>query len=151
MKKLVSALVTIITVIVADRLTKAWAVKNCSSEQVYTWWLSCQTTFNRGVSWSLFHDVSPIIYHALTFFIMALIIALLFYVYKRLSRGFYVIAESLICAGALSNLFDRVWYGGVIDFIVIHYKDWVWPVFNVADCAIVGGVLILLFVVTYEE
>lgn len=50
----------------------------------------------------------------------------------------------LILGGAIGNLFDRLAYGYVVDFILIHYDAWTYPAFNVADSAITAGVALLL-------
>lgn len=50
-----------------------------------------------------------------------------------------------IIAGSLSNIVDRFIYGGVIDFIELSYNQWIWPVFNVADVAIVCGIGLILY------
>jgi len=53
-------------------------------------------------------------------------------------------ALMLILGGALGNLVDRVTLGYVVDFIDVHYRDWHWPAFNIADSAIVAGVVLML-------
>jgi signal peptidase II len=53
-------------------------------------------------------------------------------------------ALSLILGGAIGNLIDRVAYGYVIDFLDVHYQDWHWPAFNIADSAICIGVGLML-------
>lgn len=53
-------------------------------------------------------------------------------------------ALSLVLAGALGNLYDRLVYGYVVDYIDFHVGNWHWPSFNVADSAIVIGVIILI-------
>lgn len=58
---------------------------------------------------------------------------------QRQSRLYWPLA--LIVIGAVSNLIDRLRFGGVMDFISIYF----WPAFNLADCYIVGGILLLLF------
>ena len=68
---------------------------------------------------------------------------------KRLPRrgqGWLALGLALVLGGALGNLFDRVAYGHVIDFILVHWQSrWFFPAFNVADCAIsVGAVLLAL-------
>lgn len=55
------------------------------------------------------------------------------------------IGLSLILGGALGNLWDRLAHGYVIDFILLYYKEWTWPVFNIADTAICIGVVFLIF------
>ncbi len=53
---------------------------------------------------------------------------------------------SLVIGGALGNLIDRVYRGHVIDFILVYWKHWSWPAFNLADSAIsVGAVLLIVF------
>lgn len=53
-------------------------------------------------------------------------------------------AFSLVLGGALGNLFDRLYHGYVIDFLDFHWKEWQYPVFNVADSAICIGIFLLL-------
>lgn len=55
-------------------------------------------------------------------------------------------ALALILGGALGNLFDRVVRGFVIDFIQLHYQDWYFPTFNLADTAITFGVIIWILI-----
>lgn len=52
---------------------------------------------------------------------------------------------ALILGGALGNLIDRLLYGHVIDFILLYYKQWEWPAFNIADSAITMGVIFFIF------
>jgi signal peptidase II len=61
---------------------------------------------------------------------------------------------ALVVGGALGNLIDRVRLRAVVDFILVHYRDWQWPAFNVADTAItvgVGLILIHLFKTRKDE
>ncbi len=53
-------------------------------------------------------------------------------------------ALGLILGGGLGNLWDRLNYGYVVDFISVHYGDWYWPAFNIADSAISLGAAILI-------
>jgi len=57
---------------------------------------------------------------------------------------------ALVLGGALGNLYDRVALGYVVDFISLHYRDYYWPAFNVADSAITCGA-VLLFVDMFME
>ncbi len=52
---------------------------------------------------------------------------------------------ALLLGGAIGNLIDRVIYGYVVDFILVHYREWSFPAFNVADSAISCGVALVLF------
>ena len=61
------------------------------------------------------------------------------------------VALSLILAGALGNLYDRISYGFVIDFIEVYFRDYRWPSFNVADSAITTGVALLALDIFRKE
>jgi len=63
----------------------------------------------------------------------------------RTGQGLLAAALSLIIGGALGNVIDRALHAHVVDFISVHYQDWYFPAFNVADSAItVGAVLLVL-------
>lgn len=66
---------------------------------------------------------------------------------KRLPASNKVLcsAYALVLAGAIGNLYDRIAYGYVIDFLHVFYQSWSFPVFNIADCAICIGAALLLF------
>ncbi|OGW96750.1 MAG: signal peptidase II [Omnitrophica WOR_2 bacterium GWC2_45_7] len=95
---------------------------------------------NTGIAFGLFKD------HGVVFIVIPIIaiILLIFNIYyyrknnKALSHT-YIVAFSLILGGAIGNLFDRIVYGHVIDFIDFR----VWPVFNIADSAITIGALMI--------
>jgi signal peptidase II len=55
------------------------------------------------------------------------------------------VALSLILGGALGNVLDRIMYGAVVDFIDLHYANWHWPAFNIADSAICIGAALIIF------
>ena len=63
---------------------------------------------------------------------------------KSLTDKMLCWALSLILGGALGNVLDRIMYGAVVDFIDLHYANWHWPAFNIADSAIcIGAALII--------
>jgi len=64
---------------------------------------------------------------------------------RRIQRSQGINGYAAVVAGALSNVFDRFWYTGVIDFIDIHYGGWHYPTFNIADVAIVCGIIWIAF------
>ncbi|BBN80937.1 lipoprotein signal peptidase [Pseudoalteromonas sp. A25] len=73
--------------------------------------------------------------------------ALLLFWLKKLPARSWVLccAYSMVLAGALGNLIDRLIHGYVIDFLHFYYQNWHYPAFNVADMAIVGGAGLLIF------
>ncbi len=68
------------------------------------------------------------------------------------SDRWQVLSLSAIFGGAIGNYIDRLRYGYVIDFLDFHYKEvWSYPAFNIADSAIVGGVCLLLVLMTVRD
>ena len=63
----------------------------------------------------------------------------------RSHRPVTVAAIGLVIGGALANALDRLTRGAVADFFQLHWGDWTWYVFNLADVAIVAGVALLLY------
>jgi signal peptidase II len=57
---------------------------------------------------------------------------------------FLALAIALLLGGAIGNVYDRISYGYVIDFIHVYYQTWHFPIFNVADCAITVGAIMLI-------
>lgn len=94
---------------------------------------------NFGVSFSMLtmnFAYGYIVLAVLAIFIMLIV------VYTLIKTPDYILKcfLSLILGGAMGNLFDRLYYGGVIDFLDFHILGYHWPAFNIADCAIVLGV-----------
>lgn len=94
--------------------------------------------WNRGVSFGMFGGggVPPWGFIAISIAISAF---LAWQVWKAETR-LAALGYALIVGGALGNVVDRAIYGAVIDFILLYWRDWHWPVFNVADMAITFGV-----------
>jgi signal peptidase II len=55
------------------------------------------------------------------------------------------LAISFILGGAVGNVIDRLVYGAVVDFIDLHYAQWHWPAFNLADSAIIFGAALIIW------
>lgn len=85
------------------------------------------------------------------FLIIASIIALIGLIYAFMKTKGYLIPLSLICGGVLGNLVDRVFRGFVIDFVDFHIGSFHWPAFNIADSAIVVGIIILFYIMIKKE
>lgn len=93
---------------------------------------------NTGAAFGLLRGSGQIVLLA-SLVVVVVMMAWFFYTRKHMGAGSFV-GLGLIIGGALGNLLDRVFRGRVVDFIDIHW----WPVFNVADMAIVAGVIIVL-------
>ena len=132
--------ISVTAVIVLDQLTKFLVTRSLALYQsvpVIKGVFHLTLTHNRGAAFGIFPG------QVLLFIIVSLVAV--FYIYAHLNRSrhplsvAYRLSLSLILAGAVGNLIDRVFVGYVIDFIDLR----VWPVFNVADCAITTGALLL--------
>lgn len=145
----VKYLVIAIATIFIDRLTKIAALSFLDQPLRMNSFLEFQLVFNRGVSWGLFHSDYGYTFLLVTLLISVIIVLLFCYSIVRYLNQHPIYGEVLVLAGALSNLVDRCLYGGVIDFIHLSYDTWSWPIFNIADVAIVLGVVWIL--IHYRE
>ena len=137
--KLAVAVGIVAAVVLADQLTKWWAVDRLASGPVHVFWrLDFSLSVNTGSAFSLFQGATA----ALVVVAVALVAVLLVMVWRAPTFGRAAIL-GLILGGALGNLHDRVAYGSVIDFIEVHIFSYHWPDFNIADSAVVTGACLL--------
>ena len=99
--------------------------------------------WNTGIGFGLASMESNIYYHILTSIIAIVNIGLIFFLIK--SKGIYAYSIVLIIGGSLGNLFDRIYYYAVPDFIDLHFGNFHWFIFNVADIFITVGIIGLVF------
>lgn len=148
-------LITIV-VLALDQLSKYWAfhsLKPVLSIEVIPGLFRFTYATNRGVAFSLFADSEfnvPVI-----FAVISLVAAILVLAYLIRTPGNNILgsaALSLLLAGIVGNLIDRVRLGEVIDFIDVHLAEkYTWPTFNVADSAICVGAILLAIEMIREE
>jgi signal peptidase II len=100
-------------------------------------------TCNRGVSFGLFNQGTEWTGLLLTLLAVAIIVVLVWWL-ARVNSGLLAVAIGLIIGGAVGNVLDRVFLGGVVDFLDFHLGAWHWPAFNLADSAICIGVAAML-------
>ena len=98
--------------------------------------------WNKGIGFGIFSFDSNFLYNILTtiIIIINLIIVYLVFISAKLRAIFYII----ILGGSLGNLFDRIYYSAVPDFIDLNYKDFHWFIFNFADIFITIGIICLI-------
>lgn len=134
-------------VINIDWLTKQWA-----SETLILYrpshinsWLNWTLAHNYGAAFSFLSDAGGWQRWFFTILASAVTLVLLVWLF-RLKRDEWRtgLSLSLIIGGAIGNLIDRIRLGYVVDFIDVYYKGYHWPAFNVADSAIVGGIIVML-------
>ena len=100
--------------------------------------------WNTGIGFGLVAMESNIYYHVLTSIILIVNIGLVFFLVK--SKGIYSYLLAMIIGGSLGNLFDRIYYYAVPDFIDLHIGNYHWFIFNVADIFITVCIIGLVFI-----
>jgi signal peptidase II len=131
-------------VMILDRITKCLALASCVERCTINQILAFEVGYNRGVTWGLLYSHNSIVFVLVSGMIMAITAGVAWYAYEQYKEGHNFIGETLVVAGSVSNIIDRFWYGGVVDFIEFSYGTWIWPSFNIADMCIVFGIAIML-------
>jgi len=137
-------------IIVLDRVTKLWIIRHILPGHgivVIPKVFRLTHVLNTGAAFSMFESsASPLLVRNLliAFSIAAVVVVLV--LLWRMGRGVSLtaIALALILGGAIGNLYDRIRYAHVVDFLEVHIVHYHWPDFNVADSAIVVGACLLL-------
>jgi signal peptidase II len=130
---------------ILDRITKYIALSYCSQVQRADSLISCYLSFNRGISWGMFHSDNEMPFLVVSLVITGITLALASYAAIRYMNHQLILGEILVLAGSCFNLVDRFMYGGVVDFILLSYGGWSFPVFNCADVCIVIGIGLIFF------
>ena len=104
--------------------------------------LNIYLVWNTGIGFGLFSLESSTIYHVVTLLIAIVNIILMVFLIKSKGLNSYLIA--IILGGSLGNLFDRIYYYAVPDFIDFHVGNFHWFIFNIADIFITVGVICLI-------
>jgi len=133
-------------VLILDQLSKwiMWAVVAPPPGGIYvTGFFNLVLTHNPGVSFGLFQSDSPWQPYFLVAVNVVVSIALLVWLYRE-CVGLLPYGIGLVVGGALGNAVDRLHLPGVVDFLDFHFAGWHWPAFNLADSAIVCGVVLIV-------
>ena len=139
--------IIIFSIFFFDRITKIYLINlqaGGTDIDFYVYpFLNFYLVFNTGIGFGLASMESNIYYHILTSIIAIVNIGLIFFLIK--SKGIYAYSIVLIIGGSLGNLFDRIYYYAVPDFIDLHFGNFHWFIFNVADIFITVGIIGLVF------
>jgi len=127
-----------------DRISKIKIINHqLDNDRVYiNDFINLDLVWNTGIGFGLLSSNSSLIYNSITALIGTILIVIVFMIIK--SNLFEKILYSAILGGALGNLYDRIVYFAVPDFIDIHYQRFHWFTFNIADIFITTGILLLI-------
>ena len=140
-------LIIIVSIFILDRLTKLYVIYldkvNSGSEIFSSKFLNIYLIWNEGIAFGLLSFNENNLYNFLTLFILIIIFVILYMISK--SNGFKKYSLLMILGGALGNVFDRLIYNAVPDFIDFHVGNFHWFIFNIADIFITIGVIFMIY------
>ena len=140
-------IIVILLIFLLDRISKIYVIHLdeifLNSEIISLKFINIQLIWNEGVAFGLFAFDDKSFYNMITGFIVIIILTLIYFIRK--TRGIEKYSFLIILGGALGNVFDRFFYSAVPDFIDIHYQNFHWFIFNVADIFITSGVILLIY------
>ena len=141
-------IIIILAIFFFDRVTKIYLLNlqedGTDIDFHITSFLNFYLIWNTGIGFGLASMEANIYYHVLTAIIVIINIGLIFFLVK--SKSIYAYLIALIIGGSLGNLFDRIYYYAVPDFIDLHLGNFHWFIFNVADIFITIGIIGLILV-----
>ena len=141
-------IIIILAIFFFDRFTKIYLLNlqedGADIDFYITSFLNFYLIWNTGIGFGLASMETNIYYHVLTAIIIIINIGLIFFLVK--SKSYYAYLIALIIGGSLGNLFDRIYYYAVPDFIDLHLGNFHWFIFNVADIFITIGIIGLILI-----
>ena len=136
----------VILIFFIDRVSKIYVIyldnKFLGSQIFSSKFLNIQLFWNEGIAFGLLSLSQEKLYNLLTTFILIIIFLISYLTFK--SKGFKMYSLLLIFGGAIGNLYDRIFYKAVPDFIDFHIGNFHWFIFNVADIFITFGVIFMI-------
>ena len=139
-------IIIILVIFFLDRITKIYLINlqaDGTDIDFYIYpFLNFYLVWNTGIGFGLASLETNIYYHILTSVIVIINIGLIFLLIR--SKKVYTYLIALIIGGSLGNLFDRIYYYAVPDFIDLHLGNYHWFIFNVADIFITVGIIGLI-------
>ena len=143
----------IIIIFGIDRISKLLVIKfaELNDEMIInvTSFLNLNLIWNEGIAFGIFSFDQKIYYNLLTIFIFLVILVIFWLMFK--SKGLEKYCYMLIIGGSLGNIFDRIYYSAVPDFIDIYFNNFHWFIFNVADIFISIGIFCLIGIEIFNK
>ena len=146
-KKILINFIIVLTIFFVDRISKIYILKIAELERVVdiyiTQYLNLYLVWNKGIAFGLFSFNETFIYNVISFIIAGITTIILVMIIKN--EGLKKYSLLLVFGGSIGNLFDRIYYSAVPDFIDLHINNFHWFIFNVADIFITLGIICLIF------
>ena len=152
-KNFVINFLIILSIFAVDRFSKIYVIfqnkKSLSTELFESKYLNINLIWNDGIAFGLFSFDQKIYYNLLTSLICLITLIILWMIIK--TKGLEKLAFMIVFGGSLGNIFDRLYYSSVPDFIDIHIGNFHWFIFNVADIFITTGVILLIILEIFAK
>ncbi len=143
-KNYILSLIIVVSIFLLDRISKIKVINIQSDNNInfINDFINIDLIWNTGIGFGLLSSDNSTIYNFITIIIGLVIIFLIYLIVK--SNNIEKLFFSLVLGGALGNFYDRCTYFAVPDFIDIHYKNFHWFTFNIADIFITVGIVLLI-------
>ena len=146
-KKFIVNFLIVFFIFFIDRTSKKLVInyskENIGGELYSSDYLNINLIWNEGIAFGLFSFAENYFYNFLTFIILIVIFIIIRIILN--SSGFKKFSLLMILGGALGNLYDRVFFSAVPDFLDLHIGNFHWFIFNIADIFITIGVIFMIF------
>ena len=146
-KQIILNLIIFFLIFFLDRISKLYILNIAETEGnvdiVVNSFLNIILVWNSGIAFGLFQVDKALIYNFITILIIIVNLIIIYLLYR--ASNFHKILFSMILGGSFGNLYDRIYFAAVPDFIDLNYKGYHWFVFNVADIFITIGIITLIF------
>ena len=145
-KKILFNFTIISLIFFVDRISKNYILKIAEQESLVDIYINSYLNFyliwNKGIAFGLFSFDQNLIYNFVTLIIVVISFVIIILIIK--TNGIERYSFTLVFGGAISNLYDRIYYKAVPDFIDFHIAEYHWFVFNVADIFITLGIVSII-------
>ncbi|MBA33316.1 MAG: signal peptidase II [Candidatus Pelagibacter sp.] len=153
--KIIKCLIIFTLIFILDRVSKFLILNYVSTygeiDIHVNNFLNLYLVWNTGIGFGLFSSNSILVYNLITALIFIINCVIIYIIYSEKNVKSYLFA--LILGGSVGNMFDRLYYSAVPDFIDLNFKGYHWFIFNVADIFITLGIicLILAELINYKK
>ena len=138
----------IFLIFILDRISKVYVINlfnETQFDEIYLLnFINIYLIWNEGIAFGLLNFNNDLIYNSISVLIILISLTILYLAFKNKNYSGYSFA--MILGGSLGNLFDRIKFSAVPDFIDLHIGNYHWFIFNVADIFISLGIICLIFV-----
>ena len=152
-KKIIINILIVSIIFFLDRVSKIYIINLAELEnslEIYiNSYLNLYLIWNKGIAFGLFSFDESSVYNFVTILILVILLIILILIFKSETYKSYF--YTIILGGALGNLFDRLYYFAVPDFIDLHINNFHWFIFNIADIFITLGVICLIYVEVFLD